>query len=67
MPTYREVKRQAYKMVEDMYVELARMERTYRRYVKHGAIKAAEALEDEIEDLRNTIKFEEHLLRCAFD
>lgn len=54
-------------MVEDMYVELARMERTYRRYVKHGAIKAAEALEDEIEDLRNTIKFEEHLLRCAFD
>lgn len=67
MPTYRDVKRQAYKVVEDMYVELARMEREYRRYVKHGAVKAAEALEDKIDELRKTIRFEEYHLGVAFD
>lgn len=67
MPTYREVRRQAYKVVEDMEIELARMERTYRRYVKYGAVKAAEALKEEIDTLRKTIEFEEHLLGIAFD
>lgn len=43
------------------------MERTHKRYVKHGAVKAARELEDEIDTLRRTIKFEEHLLGVAFD
>jgi hypothetical protein len=67
MPTYRDVRRQAYKVVEDMEIELAKMERTYRRYEKHGAVNSAKALEREIDTLRRTIEFEEHLLGVAFD
>lgn len=67
MPTYREIKRQAYKVVEEMVVELERMEREQRRYEKHGAVKAAKALEEEIDALRRNIELEEHLLGVAFD
>ncbi len=67
MPTYRETKRQAYKVVEDMEHELAVMERVHRKYEKHEAEKAARELEFEIEILREAIEIEEHLLGVAFD
>jgi spore coat protein CotH len=67
MATYEEVKMQAYQNIHKMELELARMERIYRKYVKHGAVKAAEELETEIEALRAVIKFEEYLMAVAFD
>ena len=67
MSTYQEVKMQAYQNIHKMELELARMERVYRKYVKHGAVKAAEELETEIETLRAVIKFEEYLMAVAFD
>lgn len=67
MQSYQDVKRRAYKVIEDMELELARMERTHKRYVKHGVLKAANELEDEIDNLRSTIELEKHLLGVAFD
>lgn len=67
MSTCEELKMKAYQNIHKMELELARMERGYRKYVKHGAVKAAKELEMEIEALRAVIKFEEYLLAVAFD
>lgn len=58
---------QAYEKIHNMELELARMERVYRKYVKHGAVKAAKELETEIEAFRAVIKFEENFMAVAFD
>ena len=67
MTKYKEVKMQAYKNIHNMELELARMERVHRKYIKHDAVKAAEEIETEIDALKAVIKFEEYLMAVAFD
>jgi len=52
--------------IDDMYLQLSRMARTYNNYIDHGAVNAAAQLHEEMEDLGRDILAEEEIYRMAF-
>ena len=67
MSAYNEEKLRAYENIDKLELEFARMERVYKKYVKHGAVKAAESLETEMAALRAVIELEKYLMSVVFD
>ncbi len=63
---FEETRQTAEDTLGDMNRQLARMQRTHRRYVEHGAVNAAAGLQAEIEALDTDIRFEQNAYRQAF-
>jgi hypothetical protein len=52
--------------IQIMEQQLARMNRTYNKYIKHGAVNAAAELLIEMEALESDIQCEQYMYRMAF-
>lgn len=52
--------------LQDMHTQLARMTRTHKNYLRHGAVNAAEELAGIMDDLEKDIMFEEGMYKMAF-
>ena len=63
---FEETRQTADNALDDMGRQLARMQRTHRRYVEHGAVNAAAGLQTEIEALETDIGFEQDAHRLTF-
>jgi hypothetical protein len=63
---FEETRQIAEDALSDMSLQLARMQRTHRRYVEHGAVNAAAELQIEIEALDHDIQFEQDAHKLTF-
>lgn len=64
--TFEETKQFASDAIDDMYRDLARVERTYNNYLRHGAVNAAAELLPEMEWRERDIQAEESHFTMAF-
>ncbi len=53
-------------IIGNMEQQLAQLQRTHRRYLKHGAVNAAAELENKIDGLERAIGFENEMFRMTF-
>ena len=64
--SFEETRDQAQDTLNVMELCLARMNRTHRTYIKHGATEAAAKLKEEIDSLEQELGCERDVFRQAF-
>jgi len=64
--SFEETKNKAADTLDDMERRLARMNRQYDNYIKHGAADSAEEIKEKIDALAQEIESEQDAFRQAF-
>jgi hypothetical protein len=65
--TYEEKRQWASDVLEDMVFAIHQKKRLHKRYVRHGAVKAAAALAIEIDGMEIELQCEQELFDLAFN
>jgi hypothetical protein len=65
--TYDEQKQWASDVLDDLSLAIRQKKRIHKKYVRHGAVKAAAALAIEIEGMETELQCEQELFNMAFN